>query len=70
MEFWGRMEPETHPEPAAPEKAIAAEALEWEEEGPWWHLLVVYTRDWIHYGAIFFFVFLIFAAAVRGLFAR
>lgn len=40
-----------------------------DEEGPWWHLLILYTRDWIHYGALAFFVLLILAAAVRGLFA-
>lgn len=39
-----------------------------ELEQPWWQLLIIYTRDWIHYGALAFFLFLIFAAAVRGLF--
>ncbi len=47
-----------------------ADPLDDEVEGPWWHLLIVYTRDWIHYGALGFFMFLILAAAVRGVLAR
>lgn len=48
-------------QPTAPDE-------EW--EGPWWVMIAVYTRDWIHYGAITFFIFLIVTAAIRGLFVR
>ncbi|HUQ94524.1 MAG TPA: hypothetical protein VM120_22770 [Bryobacteraceae bacterium] len=33
----------------------------------WALAIVVYTRHWIHYGALFFFSVLILAAAAEGL---
>lgn len=38
-----------------------------ETEQPWWILILIYTRDWIHYGAFAFYVLLTLAAAIRGL---
>lgn len=41
-----------------------------EHDVAWWRLLIVYTRDWIHYGALAFYFLLTLMAAVRGVLSR
>jgi hypothetical protein len=47
-----------------------ARAEDEEHDEQWWRLLIVYTRDWIHYGAMAFYFVLAIAAAVRGVLSR